>query len=85
MTRAAPVADAGPMKNELLAIIGWVVGIQGALGFIGRTWFDGDWGLLHLWFTPPSALYLAMALVGIPLGVAADLARKKQKAARYRA
>ncbi|CAM5248600.1 hypothetical protein GCM10010329_08520 [Streptomyces spiroverticillatus] len=70
------------MKNELLAIIGWVIGIQGALGFIGRTWSDGDWGLLHLWFTPPTALYIVMAIVGLTLGIAVDVARKKQKAAR---
>ncbi|MCX5205033.1 hypothetical protein OG897_26695 [Streptomyces sp. NBC_00237] len=70
------------MKNELLAIIGWVVGIQGVLGFAGRTWSDGDWGLLHLWFTPPTALYIAMAILGLSLGIAGDLARKKAKANR---
>ncbi|MFJ2744490.1 hypothetical protein ACIO3O_33105 [Streptomyces sp. NPDC087440] len=72
------------MKNELLAALGWIIGIQGALGFIGRTWSDGDWGLLHLWFTPPTALYIVMAVAGLAFGIAVDVRRKQEKRAAGR-
>ncbi|MFI0980222.1 hypothetical protein ACH4SP_24850 [Streptomyces sp. NPDC021093] len=71
------------MKNEIVLTIGWVVAIQGVLGFVGRTWFDNDWGLLHLWFTPPTALYIAMAVVGAALAYVGETAKKRSKARTY--
>jgi hypothetical protein len=67
------------MKSEIVALIGWVVGIQGVLGFAGRTWGSGDWGLLHLWFAPHVAVYVAMALVGAALALWGETARKRAK------
>ncbi|MFF0740450.1 hypothetical protein ACFYVL_08600 [Streptomyces sp. NPDC004111] len=59
-----------------MAIIGWVVGIQGVLGFVGRTWFDNDWGLLQMWFTPPTAVYIAMAVIGAVLAFVGESGKK---------
>ncbi|MFJ6696220.1 hypothetical protein ACIQM4_09115 [Streptomyces sp. NPDC091272] len=71
------------MKNEIVLTVGWVLGIQGVLGFVGRTWFDKDWGLLTLWFDPPSALYIAMAVVGGALAVLGETAKKRVRARTY--
>ncbi|WP_433546285.1 hypothetical protein ACQPZG_15105 [Streptomyces sp. CA-294286] len=65
------------MKSEIVAVMGWIIGIQGVLGFSGRTWGDRDWGLLHLWFSPPTAVYLAMALVGAALAYWGETAKKR--------
>ncbi|WP_434594509.1 hypothetical protein [Streptomyces sp. A5-4] len=66
--------------KETVAIIGWVVGIQGALGVLGRTFGDGPWGLLHRWWEIPTAGYAALAVVGAVLAVWGEAGRRKRVA-----
>ncbi|MGA4957849.1 hypothetical protein [Streptomyces lavendulocolor] len=55
--------------RQTLAIIGWVTGVQGVLGFFGRTFGDQPWGLLHQWWEIPTAGYAALAVLGAVLAV----------------
>ncbi|MGR8009060.1 hypothetical protein [Streptomyces hypolithicus] len=64
--------------KEVVALIGWVVGIQGALGVIGSIVGDGPWGLLQKWWDIPTAGYLVLAVVGAALAVWGESARRKR-------
>lgn len=56
--------DAGGMK-ETVEIVGWVLGIRGAIGVTGRVLSDSDRGLVHTVIdSPPTALYVVLAVVG---------------------
>ncbi|MEE1751884.1 hypothetical protein [Streptomyces sp. SP18CS02] len=66
--------------KEIVAVIGWIVGVQGALGAAGRTWGDGPWGLLDKWWDIPTAGYVVIMLAGAALAVYGEAA--KQRAAR---
>ncbi|MFD8546715.1 hypothetical protein [Streptomyces sp. NPDC059649] len=62
-------------------IIGFIAMLQGAMGFIGKTFFDGAWGLLAHWFDLPSVAYLGLILAGAALAVWGEM-DKKRKAQR---
>ncbi|MEV6401092.1 hypothetical protein AB0M39_41025 [Streptomyces sp. NPDC051907] len=63
--------------KEIIAIIGWVVGIQGALGVAGRNFGDGPWGLLHKWWEIPTGGYIALAVVGLAMAVWGERTKKR--------
>ncbi|MDG4858975.1 hypothetical protein P8605_12555 [Streptomyces sp. T-3] len=65
--------------REVLAIIGWVAGIQGALGAVGRLTTGNDWGMLHRWFDPPIALYVVLAVLGFALAAYTERDRQRAK------
>ncbi|GGT30959.1 hypothetical protein [Streptomyces purpureus] len=65
------------MKNELIAIIGWVLGVQGGLGAGGRIFGDGPWGLLHKWWDIPTPGYIALAVLGIALALYGETTKKR--------
>ncbi|MDJ0465601.1 hypothetical protein [Streptomyces sp. H27-C3] len=66
--------------KETVAIIGWVVGIQGALGVLGRTFGDNPWGLLQQWWEIPTAGYAALAIAGAALAAWGEGGRRKRVA-----
>ncbi|MER8046046.1 hypothetical protein [Streptomyces sp. NPDC094032] len=68
------------MKNEALAVIGWIALVQGGLGAGGRLFGDGPWGLLQKWWDIPTAGYLALLVVGIALAAVGETAKAKKKA-----
>ncbi|MFE0380498.1 hypothetical protein ACFW1M_34170 [Streptomyces inhibens] len=59
--------------------IGFIVMIQGAMGFIGQTFSDGAWGLLPHWFDLPSVAYLGMVAAGAALAVWGDVDKKRKQ------
>ncbi|WP_228983569.1 hypothetical protein [Streptomyces sp. DH12] len=61
--------------KELVALIGWVAGIQGALGVAGRYFGDHPWGLLQKWWDVPTPAYVALAVVGALLAAYGETAR----------
>jgi hypothetical protein len=68
------------MKNELIAVIGWIAAVQGGLGAGGRIFGNEPWGLLHLWWDVPTAGYLALLAVGLVVALTAESARKRSRA-----
>ncbi|MGA4840342.1 hypothetical protein [Streptomyces sp. G45] len=66
--------------KEITAVIGWVVGIQGALGLAGRLSGNDPWGLLQKWWDIPTAGYAALLVLGFVLAVYGE---KGKKAARH--
>ncbi|MFV0128428.1 hypothetical protein ACLGI4_12025 [Streptomyces sp. HMX112] len=68
--------------REIVAVIGWIVGVQGALGIAGRVFGDGPWGLIAKWWEIPTAGYAALAVAGLALGAYGERARARQRAAR---
>ncbi|MGW6455456.1 hypothetical protein ACWF94_05915 [Streptomyces sp. NPDC055078] len=68
------------MKNEIILTIGWIAAIQGGLGAGGRTFGDGDWGLLHKWWDLPTTGYLVILVVGVVLALAGEAGRKRARA-----
>lgn len=63
--------------KQIIAIVGWVVGIQGALGFAGRHFGDEPWGLFKQWWDIPTAGYLALLLVGAALAFWGESGKKR--------
>ncbi|QIY56213.1 hypothetical protein HEP86_18885 [Streptomyces sp. RPA4-5] len=60
-------------------LIGFIVMIQGAMGFIGQVFFDGAWGLLPRWFSLPSPAYVGLFAAGAALAVWGDTAKKRKQ------
>ncbi|WP_369215754.1 hypothetical protein [Streptomyces flavofungini] len=63
--------------KEIISIVGWVVGIQGALGAGGRLFGDEPLGVLHQWWDIPTPLYVAMAAVGAVLALYGETSKKR--------
>ncbi|MBB5080217.1 hypothetical protein [Nonomuraea endophytica] len=59
------------------AIVGFILLIQGVAGFVGLTFFDSKWGLLHRVAEVPNWGYLAIGLVGAGLVMWGESAKKK--------
>ncbi|MFF9915809.1 hypothetical protein [Streptomyces sp. NPDC013457] len=68
------------MKNDVIAVIGWITLVQGALGAGGQIFGDKPWGLLQKWWDIPTAGYLALAVVGAALALWGETAKKRAKA-----
>ncbi|MET7363954.1 hypothetical protein ABZS76_36690 [Streptomyces sp. NPDC005562] len=66
--------------REIIAIVGWVTGIQGALGVAGRVVGDEPWGMLHNWWDVPTPLYVVLFLAGTGLAFYAEDAKRRQRA-----
>ncbi|MEV4947574.1 hypothetical protein [Streptomyces sp. NPDC053755] len=64
------------MKNEAIAVIGWIALVQGALGAGGRMFGDKPWGLLHRWWDIPTAGYLVIAAAGIAVALWGESAKR---------
>ncbi|WP_236242766.1 hypothetical protein [Streptomyces sp. CC228A] len=67
--------------RELVALVGWLVGIQGVLGIAGRAFGDHPWGLLHRWWDIPTPGYAVLALVGAALAVYRETAKARARSA----
>ncbi|MEV8625712.1 hypothetical protein [Streptomyces sp. NPDC051079] len=68
------------MKNEALAVIGWIALVQGGLGAGGRLFGDGPWGLLQKWWDIPTPAYLVLFALGAALASYGENAKRKAKA-----
>jgi hypothetical protein len=68
------------MKNEVIAVIGWITLVQGALGAGGQFFGDEAWGLLHKWWDIPTAGYVLLLLAGIALAWWGEAAKQRAKA-----
>ncbi|MFE5485144.1 hypothetical protein [Streptomyces sp. NPDC056527] len=68
------------MKNEVIAVIGWITLVQGALGAGGQIFGDNAWGLLQKWWDIPTAGYVVLALAGMALALWGESAKKRAKA-----
>ncbi|MEI5102308.1 hypothetical protein RB200_32180 [Streptomyces sp. PmtG] len=66
--------------REIVAIVGWVVGIQGALGLAGNLFGNGSWGLIHKWWDVPTAGYAVLLVLGVALAAYGE--RSKVRARR---
>ncbi|ATL29573.1 hypothetical protein [Streptomyces formicae] len=64
--------------KEIVAIIGWVVGVQGGLGVAGRVFGDGPWGMLHKWWDVPTPLYVVLFVAGVAVAVYAEISKKRK-------
>ncbi|WP_282797799.1 hypothetical protein [Streptomyces sp. CC224B] len=53
--------------KEITAVVGWVVGIQGALGLLGKLFGGNSWGLVHKWWDVPTAGYAVLLVLGAAL------------------
>ncbi|WP_190137308.1 hypothetical protein [Streptomyces longispororuber] len=53
--------------KDITAIVGWVVGIQGALGLLGKLFTGESWGLIHKWWDVPTAGYAVLLVLGAAL------------------
>ncbi|MEV0324498.1 hypothetical protein ACIBKX_39130 [Streptomyces sp. NPDC050658] len=65
--------------KEIIAIVGWVVGIQGALGAAGRIFGDNPWGLVQKWWDVPTPGYLALLVVGAALAFWGETSKSRAK------
>ncbi|MFG3349650.1 hypothetical protein ACGF1Z_31890 [Streptomyces sp. NPDC048018] len=68
------------MKNEAIAVIGWIALVQGGLGAAGRLFGDGPWGLLQKWWDVPTAGYFALFAVGVVLAAWGETAKQRARA-----
>ncbi|MEU7853841.1 hypothetical protein [Nonomuraea sp. NPDC049141] len=59
--------------------LGVVMAIQGLGGFVGRVFFDTDWGILSRRFDVPTPVYLAIAAAGVALLIWSDNDRQKKE------
>ncbi|MGW7076712.1 hypothetical protein [Streptomyces sp. NPDC054866] len=65
--------------KEIIAIVGWVVGIQGALGAAGRIFGDESWGLIHKWWDVPTPGYIALFAVGAALAIWGETSKNRAR------
>ncbi|WP_367044117.1 hypothetical protein [Streptomyces sp. Je 1-332] len=65
--------------KEIIAIVGWVLGIQGALGAAGRIFGDEPWGLLQKWWDVPTPAYLALFALGAALAIWGETSKKRAR------
>ncbi|MFE6166218.1 hypothetical protein ACFQ7F_45850 [Streptomyces sp. NPDC056486] len=65
--------------KEIISIVGWVAGIQGALGFAGRLFGDEPWGLLQKWWDIPTPGYLALFIVGAALAIWGESSKQRAR------
>ncbi|RSS52252.1 hypothetical protein EF912_19835 [Streptomyces sp. WAC07061] len=56
--------------------IGYVIGAQGLVGFVSRTFFGTEWGWLHKVVDLPSTAYLGVIAVGLALVAGGVTTRK---------
>ncbi|GGU08730.1 MULTISPECIES: hypothetical protein [Streptomyces] len=68
------------VRNEVIAIVGWVALVQGGLGAGGQIFGDKAWGLLQKWWDIPTAGYVVLALAGAALALWSETAKKRAKA-----
>ncbi|MBT2441668.1 hypothetical protein J7E93_16410 [Streptomyces sp. ISL-36] len=68
------------MRNEAIAVVGWISLVQGGLGAGGQIFGDKAWGLLQKWWDIPTAGYLVLALAGIALAAWGETAKKRARA-----
>lgn len=66
--------------KEVIITGGWIIGVQGALGPLGRIFGDEPWGLLHKWWDVPTPLYIALFAVGAALVVYGETSKKRAAA-----
>ncbi|MEU9111896.1 hypothetical protein AB0D04_08910 [Streptomyces sp. NPDC048483] len=59
--------------------IGFIAMLQGAVGFIGKVFFDKSWGILSHWFDPPVVAYAGLFAAGAALAVWGDLDKKRKQ------
>ncbi|RFU82826.1 hypothetical protein DY218_30895 [Streptomyces triticagri] len=64
--------------KQIIGILGWIIGIQGALGLIGRLTTGNDWGMLRAWFEPHPFVYAAMVVVGFLLALPDERRRRSR-------
>ncbi|PRX69337.1 hypothetical protein B0I32_102394 [Nonomuraea fuscirosea] len=62
----------------IINIVGVIAVIQGVAGFVGRMWFDSEWGFLHRLVDLPLPAYLGVAAAGLVALIAADTSRKRE-------
>ncbi|MEU3598660.1 hypothetical protein ABZ714_08000 [Streptomyces sp. NPDC006798] len=67
------------MKNEALAIAGWIIGVQGALGAGGHLWGEEPWGLIHRYQELSLPAYVVLLLVGAALAGVGESGKKRRK------
>ncbi|MEW2524248.1 hypothetical protein [Streptomyces sp. NPDC047071] len=65
--------------KDIIALVGWVVGIQGALGFLGRVFGGDSWGLIQKWWDVPTAGYAALFVVGAVLAVYGEFGKARAR------
>lgn len=66
--------------RALLGFVCFIAIVQGAGGFIGRVWFDNEWGFLGRLVDLPTWGYLAVALGAVVVLLVSESARKRQGA-----
>lgn len=62
----------------IAAVIGWIVGVQGALGVAGRVFSDEPWGVMRHWWDVPTGAYAALALLGGVLALWGETGHRKR-------
>ncbi|MEV8528029.1 MULTISPECIES: hypothetical protein [unclassified Streptomyces] len=69
------------ITKQVVGPLGWVVGIQGALGLAGGLFGDGPWGFLHKLADVPPVGYLALLVLGAVPAVWAETGKKQRRQA----
>ncbi|MGW2819113.1 hypothetical protein [Streptomyces sp. NPDC001415] len=64
------------ITKQVVGSIGWVIGIQGTLGFAGSQFGNGPWGSPHKNTDVPTAECLALAVLGTGLAVCAEVSKE---------
>ncbi|MEU5546662.1 hypothetical protein AB0G85_30380 [Streptomyces sioyaensis] len=62
--------------------LGFIIMIQGAMGFIGQTFSDHAWGLLPHFFELPTVCYLLLVAAGVALIAWGEVDRKRKQEQR---
>ncbi|WEB41845.1 hypothetical protein MOV08_23000 [Streptomyces yunnanensis] len=59
-------------------IIGFIVMLQGGLGFVGQVFFDGAWGVIRHFVHLPSPAYAGICAAGVALIAWGEWDRKRK-------